>query len=362
MKIDISEQERLDAVHCYNLIDAPHGAFDRITKLTARLLKAPIALVTVVDTDNIWYLSHYGTDAQKIPKELGLCSQVILNNAPFLVEDASTDSRLAGNECAAQIGLKFFAAVPLTVKSGHNLGTLCVIDTESRKFTTEDMELLKDLAAIVVDELELRFSMKRVLELETEAVKNAISERDKAKHIAYHDSLTGLPNRLFFMNAIERELEKLAEFPSEDGKVPAVLMLDLDKFKSVNDTLGHQAGDMLLKEVSKRIKHCVSGNDTAARLGGDEFIILKREATQEDSVILADMLVNNLSMPYDIEGKILDHVSASVGMTLYHPRDNSRQLIRNADLALYCAKNKGRKNFQFYNTSIDNSIQTRHRS
>lgn len=351
--------ESTKALQKYSLSDAPAGAFDRVTKLAAGFLQVPVALVTILEEDKILFLSHHGIyDATKLPINHDLCSIVTASQELFLIEDATLDQRLRKQPLVGEFGFRFFAAVPLTVKGGHNIGTLCVLDKKPRKFSEADIEILRDLASIVVDEFDLRMSMKRIIDLEKEVAFNAILERDKARHIAHHDFLTGLPNRLMFTQELEKELKE----PMEDNKVPAIFMLDLDKFKSVNDTFGHQAGDLLLKEVAKRIKTCISGLDIAARLGGDEFVIMQRDSTRAEAEMLAELLVDKLSLPYEIEGHTISYVSASIGLTLYHPRDNVRQLIRNADLALYCAKSNGRNNYQVYNTSIDNSIQTRHRA
>ena len=159
------EAERLAAVRRYDILDSPpDGAFDRITALAARRLKVPIAIISIVDEDRIWFKSHHGLPVEQIDREPGLCASAILGDAPYLVEDARSDPRsLANPLVAGDFGLRFYAAVPLTTSDGHNLGTLCVIDKEPRSIEDEQIEDLKDLASIVMDQLELGLSSRRAI-------------------------------------------------------------------------------------------------------------------------------------------------------------------------------------------------------
>lgn len=158
------------AVRRYDVLDSPpDGAFERITALAARLFDVPIALVTIVDTDRIWFKSRHGLDIDEIPRDPGLCASAILQNGPYLVDDATTDPRTLANPLVAgELGLRFYAAMPLATHDGHNLGTLCVIDRQPRKLTEEEVSTLRDLAAVVVDELELRLSARRTVKAEAE--------------------------------------------------------------------------------------------------------------------------------------------------------------------------------------------------
>lgn len=164
-KLTHNEAERLAAVRRYDILDSPpDGAFDRITALAARRLAAPISIISIVDEDRIWFKSHHGLAVQQIDREPGLCASAILGNAPYLIEDAKKDPRsLANPLVAGDFGLRFYAAVPLTTGDGHNLGTLCVIDKEPRPIEDEQIEDLKDLASIVMDQLELRLSARHAV-------------------------------------------------------------------------------------------------------------------------------------------------------------------------------------------------------
>ena len=164
-KLPPGEAERLAAVRRYDILDSPpDGAFDRITTLAARRFGVPIAIISIVDEDRIWFKSHHGLPVEQIDREPGLCASAILGDTPYLIEDARNDPRsLANPLVAGDFGLRFYAAVPLRTSDGHNLGTLCVIDKEPRPIDNEQIEDLKDLASIVMDQLELGLSARHAV-------------------------------------------------------------------------------------------------------------------------------------------------------------------------------------------------------
>lgn len=163
------------AVHRYALLDTPpDGAFDRITALAARVFDVPIAIVSVVDHDRIWFKSHHGLEVEQIDRAPGLCASAILQDGPWVISDAPRDPRALSNPLVAgEFGLKFYAGVPLRVAGDHNLGTLCVLDFEARELTDEETSTLADLAEMVVGELELRLASRRAIE--------AANERERLK-------------------------------------------------------------------------------------------------------------------------------------------------------------------------------------
>lgn len=172
------EAERIKALKRYNILDTPpDGSFDRITKLAAKLLNVPIAIVTLVDTDRIWFKSRYGLDVSQIDRDPGLCASAILSDEIYLVEDAGKDPRTLANPLVAgSFGLQFYAAAPLKVKDGYNLGTLCVIDKHPRHLNDYEKQILQDLANILIDEMELRL-----------AARTAVYQQNQLLNIAVHD-------------------------------------------------------------------------------------------------------------------------------------------------------------------------------
>lgn len=187
-----------------------------------------------------------------------------------------------------------------------------------------------------------------------------ITERKQAQaqlyHLAHHDLLTGLPNRLFFLDRL-RQARALAK--RLDQQV-AVLFLDLDRFKIVNDTLGHTIGDEMLRETARRLTASVRESDTVARLGGDEFtVILGNLVHAGDAERLASKLLKSLSLPLLIDGREL-FTTASIGISLYpEDGDDPGTLLKKADIAMYQAKAQGRNNFQFYAPTMDLDAERR---
>ena len=180
--------------------------------------------------------------------------------------------------------------------------------------------------------------------------------QEQISHMARHDALTNLPNRTLF----REQLEKALRLVRGNDQV-AVLCLDLDHFKSINDSLGHPVGDVLLKEVARRLAGCVTENDTVARLGGDEFavVLFGRDCEPSAVAMLASEVVERLSAPYDVAGHQLV-IGVSIGISLA-PEDGSNpdELLKKADLALYRAKEDGRGTYRFFETGMDARAQAR---
>lgn len=161
----LNEQKRIEALKKYNILDTPpDGSFDHITKLASTLFKTPIALITLVDTDRIWFKSAHGLSVGQINRDPGLCASAILSDETFVVENAKDDPRTMANPLVAgEFGLRFYAAAPLQTEEGYNLGTLCIIDKEARVFSEKEKEILKQLAAIVMDEMQMRVAIRNTV-------------------------------------------------------------------------------------------------------------------------------------------------------------------------------------------------------
>jgi GAF domain-containing protein len=164
------EVERLAAVRRYDILDTPRdGAFDRITELASSLFGVPISIVSIVDTDRIWFKSHHGLEAEETSRDPGLCASAILADDIYVVEDATADPRTLANPLVAgALGLRFYAGQPLVTAEGFRLGTLCIIDRQPRELSVEEAVTLRTLAATVMDSLELRLAAIRVVRLEEE--------------------------------------------------------------------------------------------------------------------------------------------------------------------------------------------------
>ncbi len=187
-----------------------------------------------------------------------------------------------------------------------------------------------------------------------------ISERKEAAariaHLAYHDSLTGLPNRAVFTEHLGRSVDKAAE----QGAPLAVLCIDLDGFKTVNDLYGHPAGDELLIEVAHRLRSVSRGNELVARLGGDEFAVVQEGGSQPGHAdLLSERIIKALRAPFPVGGQST-RISASIGVAVF-PEDarTASDLIKNADMALYRAKAEGRGLSRFYEAAMDEALRQR---
>jgi diguanylate cyclase (GGDEF)-like protein/PAS domain S-box-containing protein len=179
---------------------------------------------------------------------------------------------------------------------------------------------------------------------------------EQLEHAAFHDPLTSLPNRALFLIRLEHAINK-AKRSLPNQPCGAVLFLDLDRFKVINDSLGHMIGDKLLQETAKRLETVIRPGDTLARLGGDEFIILLEDInTNDEAENIADRVVSILKAPFDLDGELVT-VSASIGVVLITDQTTNPDLImRNADLAMYNSKTMGRNRYSTFNDKSQNTI------
>jgi len=190
-------------------------------------------------------------------------------------------------------------------------------------------------------------------------IKNVIytfKNETRVRHMVYHDALTGLPNRLLLIDRIEHAVARA----ERQSKMVALLLLDLDQFKLINDTLGHEVGDILLAEVAMRLTGQVSGLDTVARLGGDEFIVLLESINSPaEAAVTAQGINEIISVPFIINEKE-HHVTTSIGISL-SPVDGKSigRLMKHADTAMYKAKEAGRNQFRFYQVEMEQHISDR---
>jgi len=182
-----------------------------------------------------------------------------------------------------------------------------------------------------------------------------LEHAQRVEYLAYHDGLTALPNRSLFNKLLSQAISQA----QRHQRRLAVAFIDLDRFKQINDTLGHEAGDELLKEVASRLKACLRDSDTVARLGGDEFVVLLTELAEEKyAATVAQKIITAIAKPFVLLGQEF-RVTASIGISTY-PIDGSDELTltKNADIAMYQAKEDGKNNFQFYSEKLNaNSLE-----
>jgi diguanylate cyclase (GGDEF)-like protein/PAS domain S-box-containing protein len=276
--------------------------------------------------------------------------RVLFANAAQAAAANATPAELAGLDIAVMVGPERAARCEALAAR--------VFETGEALPGFEEVTRAPDgrLAHLLTTKAPLRDAAGQVIAVLTTSID--ITDRKQAEerllHLAQHDPLTQLPNRAYLG---ERLRERCAQGRREPGGF-ALHFLDLDRFKAVNDALGHQAGDRLLVQVARRLRAAVREGDTVARLGGDEFAILQQEVgSAADAAHLAGRLVAAFARPFRLMGRIIT-VSASVGVTLF-PKDAAEadELLRNADLAMYRAKAEGRSGYGFFDPEMDAAAQ-----
>jgi diguanylate cyclase (GGDEF)-like protein len=317
--LPVNEAGRLAALAELDIMDSePDPRFDSFVKLAADLYGVPIALVTLIDHERQWFKARTGLQTRQTTRESAFCAHAILNPSEVMVvEDATRDPRFADNPLVlGDPGIRFYAGAVVQAASGHPMGTLCLMDRSPRTLDEAGRERLQELAG----------GVSALLDLHRHAA--------NLQRAASRDALTGLPNRGMFDHRLDQ-----AVAGARATSPCALLLLDLDRFKAVNDTLGHAAGDTLLKEVATRLAGTVRATDVCARFGGDEFAVLMTEAADEAAAAaMAARIGDSLSQPVLLEG-VLTVPQASIGIALC-PRDatTAGALFRAADQSLYQAK------------------------
>lgn len=349
--LPLNEAARLAALREYAVMDSElEASYDDVARLAAHICGTKIALISLLDEHRQWFKSHIGLDVRETSRDLAFCAHAIHQTDVMVVNDATRDVRFRDNPLVTGApDIRFYAGAPLITPAGLPLGTLCVIDQEPRVITKEQMEALSALARQVIALLELRKSARQNRAL----YENAQRVSRRVAFEAKHDSLTRLGNRAFFSRKLHDSV-----IAARDGSAKghsALLYLDLDRFKLINDTMGHAAGDALLQMVARRLKACVrvlprnvrdAKPDILARLGGDEFTVLLREMESPESApAVAERIVEALSEPYLIGGQSLV-TSASVGIVqLNGSHQCADDAMRDADSAMYEAKRRGKRCF-----------------
>ncbi|TMG74739.1 MAG: EAL domain-containing protein, partial [Betaproteobacteria bacterium] len=314
------------------------GVLGRAVELVSASLNAEYCNVLEMDPDGqrLRYKAAAGwprewVGRREVPVRPGNHMEYILSRRePLVVEDYSAETRFSPSPLL-QFGVRSSLQVPILRAAGV-FGVLSVHTPQRRRFTEDEVSFLQSVANILAVAIER---------------KNA---EERLSYLAQFDSLTGLPNRHLFH---DRLVHTMAQAKRNDRPM-AVLFIDLDRFKLVNDTQGHGAGDQLLKESAARLAQCVRSSDTVGRFGGDEFgAIVSDLSKPADASLVAQKVIDALAQPFDLDGHET-FISASVGITLF-PGDGEEAgaLITNADVAMYRAKEQGRNNYQYFTREMN---------
>jgi diguanylate cyclase (GGDEF)-like protein/PAS domain S-box-containing protein len=336
---DISARKRAETVQkaLYTISEAAHAAgdlpalFKRVHQVIAGLMPAENFFVALYDglTDQLSF-PYYGDQYDQAPSPRALepgslSAEVIRSGEALLLTPETAGQRLAElGTGAGQQHAPDWLGVPLMTATGA-IGALVVQNySGTLRYTEQDKELLQFVSSQVAAAVERKRTHSRL------------------EHLAQHDQLTGLANRALFLDRLQSALKKARR----DSTRLAVLYLDMDKFKQINDTFGHTTGDHLLREVARRLIQCVRESDTIGRLGGDEFaILLDSISEKKDATSVAEKILVALSEPYMLEGETLT-TTPSLGIAVYpeHGQDEL-QLVRQADDAMYVAKREGGRRY-----------------
>ncbi|GAB2899519.1 sensor domain-containing protein [Paralcaligenes ginsengisoli] len=329
---DISERKRAESMQAalYSISEAAYAAedlptlFKRIHQIVGALLHADNFSVTLYDEET-GQLSfpYYVDEREQTPKPSGpaagtLCAEIIRTGQPLLLTPETMTTRL--QELRVSVGTNPLCWLGVPLKS--HKGTIGVLVVKSYPggvcYSEKDQELLQFVSTQIATVIERQQMQVRL------------------RHMAQYDQLTVLPNRGLLYDRLK---VALATARREQGRF-SLLYIDLDKFKQVNDTLGHAVGDLLLQKVAERLKHCVRESDTVARVGGDEFVVLLQHTSlPEQAALVAEKIRSALSHPISIDGHDLNIVP-SIGIALYPDHgDGEQQLLKHADKAMYSAKN-----------------------
>jgi len=350
--------------------------YRRVHAAVGELLNAENFFIALLSDDRQRLTFPYAVDAVKLPPaerplSRGLSEYVLRRGTALRAHNADIEElERLGEIAPGRMGspAMCWLGVPLIV--GDEVIGLVTVQSyrSSVLYGPADQELLSFVASQIANSLTRRRSaesLKRAyeqlehrVEERTLALRKEIIERermqDQLRHQVMHDSLTGLPNRGYLRDRIDRVLGAIRREPQQHC---ALLYLDVDRFKIINDSLGHLAGDEVLKEVATRLAGCVRHPDLVARLSGDEFAILLEEVElPRDATAVAQRVMDALSAPMLITGKELQ-VTASVGIAIGdHHYDAADEVLRDADIALYRAKELGRKRFELFDETLAKNV------
>ncbi|HEX5910109.1 MAG TPA: sensor domain-containing diguanylate cyclase [Thermoleophilaceae bacterium] len=315
--IPADEARRLQSLRDLGILDTEaEERFDRITRLVQRILDVPMSAITLVDADRQWFKSRQGIDDPETSREHSFCAHAVAQEGLLYVPDAHEDDRFAGNPLVLDDpNVRAYAGAQIHAPDGAAIGTLCAIDDRPRELTAEDLQALEDLA--------------RMAEQEIAALNMAIT-----------DGLTGLANRRGLMTLGGKVLSAAGRmgFPVE------MLFMDVDGLKRVNDELGHDRGDELLRDVAGLLEATFRESDVIARLGGDEFCVLltgTATAGAEGAVVRLQAAIDQHN---DAAGRPYA-VAVSVGHAGLEGEESPdlEDLLRRSDAAMYDHKRSRRR-------------------
>ena len=320
------------------------AALERVTRVAAATLGVPAAVVALLGDDRRAF-----TGGPAVPTWLardpgallrsGLSARLMDAPGPVTLADARAEPVPSIASAARELGVAGFLGMYLLSADGETAALFCALDERRRDWSGDETRLFIEVAASALTELELQRRLVEAARIERQL-----------RYDALHDRLTGLPNRTFLVERLKLALDRGRRHTDDSF---ALLFLDLDNFKAINESYGHHAGDDLLAEASRRLASCLRSADMLARLGGDEFaLLLESVADPSDAARVARRLQEALKTPIRI-GDLEVFASASIGIALpAGPDETPQRLLRSADTAMYRAKQQGRARFEVFDSQM----------
>jgi len=329
-----NEKERLAALKELNILDTPvQASFDKITRLAKTMFKVPIVAIALLDDERQWFKSIQGLDVCQTDRDVAFCAHAILQDGIFIVKDATKDPRFADNPLVTQPPkIRFYAGCPIRSPKGYKVGDLCLVDQKPRDLTEKELAPLKDIAALVEEELAHR---KQAV-----AQKELITALDEAERVKLIDPLTRIWNRA----GMDGLLYKQITMARTSHKGFGIAMIDIDDFKKINDTYGHLAGDEVLRNVTSRIVSGFRDTDVVGRWGGEEFLVVINIDKLESLLPRVEQTRLKVSKNAILYEKNTLNITITIGATFYNGESAIKleELISQADKALYEGKNSGK--------------------
>ena len=315
----LDETARLRALARLEILDtAPEQPFESIVELVRQVLHVPICAVSLVDLDRQWFKAFRGLDVTETARDISFCAHAIMAPGAFAISDATKDPRFAENPLVTGSPfIRSYAGIPLITADGYPIGTLCAIDVVARAFSPTEIAILNSFAKLVIGQIELR-------------------------QIASIDVLTGILSRRAWIDCAEREVPRARRY----GAALSFLMIDIDRFKAINDRFGHPIGDQVLKQLAQAIGAQLRESDWFSRYGGEEFVAALPETNLAEALVLAER-IRAVIAATRFAGLGNQACTISIGVAMLGPREVSRsRALERADQALYLAKKTGRNRVQ----------------
>jgi len=324
---------------------------DLVVEQMQQLTPASGVVVELVDEDEMVYRAAVGTVKShlglRLPRSNSISGLCVATREVLYCQDSETDPRVNVQACRL-VGARSMVVAPL-LHHGNAVGVLKILSPNADGFSQQDIQTLQLMAGFLGSALANQVfhdTKKKLLREKNDAIVELKTAEEKLQFMVHHDYLTHLYNRSYFQEKLSSAIKHIKRY----RKLIAVMYLDIDHFKEINDTLGHNMGDELLKLFSARILHSVRFSDTVARFGGDEFVILLEELNEKTAALqVANQILEKVRKPFQVDNQTIN-VTTSIGIAFYnHDIDiGDEEFIIQADQALYLAKKAGKNTFCVY--------------